>query len=395
MKTRLETVLTGDCLNVFKKIKDESVDLVYLDPPYFTQKKHKLKTRDGENEFIFSDEWRDIHHYIQHLKLRLIQCKRVLKSTGSLFLHCDKTAVHYLKITLDEIFNVANFQSEIIWTYRRWSNAKKGLLNNHQSLLFYSKSASFKFKTLYDDYSPSTNVDQIVQLRERDKRNKSVYKKNADGSLHLASEKRGVPLGDVWDIPYLNPKAKERVGYPTQKPILLLERIIQLTTDEGDLVLDPYCGSGSTLVAAKLLNRSCIGVDQSAEAVKLTKMRLKNPVKSTSQLLEKGRASYQRNDADIQLIVTKLKATLVQRNRGIDGLITLKNQLVPFKVVKKSSELEQAIKYLNKSTQKNAYKTKALYCDWPVDKKLIRRIEKAHQVLVFNNLQTLNKKIGI
>jgi site-specific DNA-methyltransferase (adenine-specific) len=128
---------------------------------------------------------------------------------------------------LDQVFGVENFQSEIIWSYKRWSNSKKGLLNNHQTIFFYSKTKEFKFNQKYDDYSASTNIDQIVQLRERDTRNKAVYKKNDDGTPVLCATKKGVPMGDVWDIPYLNPKAKERVSYPTQKPILLLERIIE------------------------------------------------------------------------------------------------------------------------------------------------------------------------
>ena len=144
-----------------------------------------------------------------------------------------------MKIVLDEIFGVANFQSEIIWTYKRWSNSKKGLLNNHQSIFFYSKTKNFKFNTIYTDYSETTNVDQILQDRIRDEKGKSRYKVDENGRVVMGKAKKGVPLSDVWEIPYLNPKAKERVGYPTQKPIILLEQIIKLVTDENDVVLDP------------------------------------------------------------------------------------------------------------------------------------------------------------
>jgi len=137
--------------------------------------------------------------------------------------------------------------------------------------------------------------------------------------------KQGVPLSDVWDIPYLNPKATERVGYPTQKPILLLERIIQLCTDEGDWVLDPFCGSGTTLVAAKLLGRNSVGVDVSSEAIEMTRQRLDNLQKTESALLAKGRSQYRRKDIEALECLNGLDYFVVQRNRGIDAL--LKHQI--------------------------------------------------------------------
>ncbi len=130
---------------------------------------------------------------------------------------------------------------------------KKGLLNNHQIILFYSKTSHFKFNRIYTEYSATTNIDQILQERVRNKDGKAVYKYNSDGDIVIGQSKKGVPLSDVWEIPYLNPKAKERVGYPTQKPILLLEQILRLVTDEGDFVIDPFAGSGTTLAAAKML----------------------------------------------------------------------------------------------------------------------------------------------
>lgn len=120
----------------------------------------------------------------------------------------------------------------------------------------------------------------------RDANGKTKYKTNAVGGYELIQNKKGVPLSDVWDIPYLNPKANERVGYPTQKPILLLEKVIQLVTDEGDIVLDPFCGSGTTLVAAKLLNRKHIGIDISDDAVQLANKRVNNPIRTDSNLLK-------------------------------------------------------------------------------------------------------------
>lgn len=128
-------------------------------------------------------------------------------------------------------------------------------------------------------------------------------------------------MADVWDIPFLNPKAKERVGYPTQKPILLLERIISLVTDLGDTVLDPFCGSGTTLVAAELLGRSSLGVDVSAEAVALARTRLVQPTKTSSELLRKGRDSYVQCDDEAMAHLHGLRFVPVQRNRGIDAIV--------------------------------------------------------------------------
>ena len=117
-----------------------------------------------------------------------------------------------------------------------------------------------------------------MQLRERDERNISVYKKDKDGKTVVSGKKKGVPMSDVWQIPYLNPKAKERVGYPTQKPVELLMRVVSLFSDEGDTVLDPFCGSGTTMIAASEMNRVVIGMDQSKDAIELTNQRLENPV---------------------------------------------------------------------------------------------------------------------
>ena len=136
--------------------------------------------------------------------------------------------------------------------------------------------------------------------------------------------KKGVPIADVWDIPLLNPKAKERVGYPTQKPILLLERIISLVTSPGDFVLDPFSGSGTTLVAADLLGRNSLGIDVSSEAVQLAKQRLAEPVRTTSELLRKGRDSYVQSDEEALAYLHGLPVVPVQRNRGMDAILKAK-----------------------------------------------------------------------
>ena len=194
-------------------------------------------------------------------------------------------------------------------------------LASHQTLFFYSKTDAYQYHQLFDDYSPSTNVDQILQRRRRDEYGKSVYARNDEGHIVNDGHKNGVPISDVWDIPYLNPKAKERVGYPTQKPILLLERIISLVTLPGDLVLDPFAGSGTTLVAAQLLGRDAIGMDVSIDAVELSRKRLLDPFKTTSELFRKGREAYVQSDDAALAFLHGVKFVPIQRNRGIDALL--------------------------------------------------------------------------
>ena len=354
-------ILLGDCIKELKSIDEKAIDLIYLDPPFFTQKKQSLKTRDNKKEYSFEDSWKDIHAYKNFIHERLVECKRVLKKTGSIFLHCDRSASHYLRIALDEVFEMNNFQSEIIWSYKRWSNAKKGLLNSHQVIFFYSKTKNFKFNMIYNDYSATTNIDQIFQKRVRDENGKTVYKHN-QGNVELIKAKKGVPLSDVWDIPYLNPKARERVGYPTQKPIILLERIISIASDKDDIVLDPFCGSGTTLVAAKLLGRKYIGIDTSKDAIKLTKSRLKSPVKSESRLIKNGKDAYLNQDEIVIKILRQINAVPVQRNKGIDGFLRTNGLMVPvpIKIQKKSETIDEATQHLIKACQKNKYPKKVL-----------------------------------
>lgn len=343
----------GDCLDVLLEMQLESVDLIYVDPPFFTQKVHDLVTRDGSTSFSFRDIWESDSAYADFIYQRIVRARDVLKSSGSLFFHCDQSASHIVRLMLDSIFSPDHFQSEIIWHYKRWSNAKKGLLPAHQTIFFYSKTDTFKFNSFYQEYSPSTNVDQIMQKRVRDARNKSVYARTGCGNVIGNGAKKGVPLSDVWEIPFLNPKAKERVGYPTQKPVLLLNKIIELVTDEGDVVLDPFCGSGTTLLAAQLLNRKSIGIDISEKAILLTKSRLENPVVTRSALLEKGKASYRKHDAYASGHLTGIEYMPVQRNKGIDGLLKQEIDGLPafVRVQRDGENIGQTIAALTKAAK--------------------------------------------
>ena len=166
MKTpsRMKTeVYQGDCMDILREWPTEQVDLIYLDPPFFTQREQKLSTRDRNTHFSFNDRWRSVSHYASFLHERLTEFHRVLKSTGSIFFHCDRTASHVARLILDQVFGERNFQSEIIWCYKRWSNSSRKLLPAHQTILFYSKGTDFKFNMILTGYSPTTNVDQILQ----------------------------------------------------------------------------------------------------------------------------------------------------------------------------------------------------------------------------------------
>lgn len=347
----------GDCLDILKKMPDQSVDLVYLDPPFFTQKVQKLGPRDRTKEFRFPDTWRSIDEYAGFIYDRLRELHRLLCSSGSIFFHCDRNAAHIARFLLNEIFGEEMFRAEIIWYYRRWSNDQKNVLPAHQNILFYSKTDIYKFNTYFEDYSPATNVDQILQKRKRDEFGKAVYARDEQGEIISNGFKKGVPLSDVWEIPFLNPKAKERTGYPTQKPILLLERIIKLVTDAGDTVLDPFCGSGTTLVAAKLLERNAIGIDLSVEAIEITQKRLNDPVRTESKLLETGKEAYRNLEEEVLQQLAGLDIVPVQRNNGIDAFVKLeyKGGPVPIRVQRPGETLTAAISALYKAARtKNA-----------------------------------------
>ena len=207
------------------------------------------------------------------MAMRLIECHRVLKDTGSLYLHCDPTMSHYLKLLLDCIFREKNFRNEIVWGYQRWTGATQHFQRMHDTILFYSASPINIFNMLKEAYS-----------------NKSKHKaarvtKITDVGLeqdYTSDTSRMKAMRDVWDISYLNSQAKERVGYPTQKPLALLERIIKASTNEGDVVLDPFCGCATACVAAEKLGRQWIGIDISEKAQELVLVRLKNEVVQTN-----------------------------------------------------------------------------------------------------------------
>ena len=353
----LNQIHQGDCLEVLATLPEDCVDLVYLDPPFFTQQTQTLRSK-ALQVYAFEDSWDSMPAYLAFLKERVCAVQRVMKPHATLFLHCDRHASHYIRVMLDEVFGYDRFVSEIIWTYRRWSHSTRALLPSHQTIFMYANGDDYTFNDIFLPYSETTNLDQILQKRERNPHGKTAYVHDEQGEIILNGEKKGVPLSDTWDIPYLNPKAKERTGYPTQKPLLLLERILQLSSHEGAVVLDPFCGSGTTCVAAHLLQRHYIGIDQSPAAVHLTRQRLENPIRTRSAVLEQGREAYHNLPDYVVNILNTLPVKLVQRNSGIDALYDsyVEGKPIVIRVQREGESIHHAIQKLQQAgAKKHAY----------------------------------------
>ena len=266
-------LILGDNLIELQKLPNESVDLIYLDPPFFSNKTYEVIWGDDGEKRSFDDRFAGgIDHYISWLKLRVRQMHRILKPTGSIFLHCDWHANAEIKVEiLNKIFGRNNFRNEIIWCYKKWSVAEKMFSRNHDNIFFYTKTNNYTYNQLFQGRAEST------LKRFQDKKIVSGYDESGNRipSKTTEEESQGVKMYDWWDIPIVPPSGKERIGYPTQKPEVLLQRIIEATTNEGDIVLDPFVGGGTTVAVAERLNRKWIGIDQSVMAIKVSDLRLK------------------------------------------------------------------------------------------------------------------------
>jgi DNA modification methylase len=274
----------GDNLSVLELLSRElegQVTLAYLDPPFLTGRAHERVTRrkGGNGELVretahaFDDRWDGMAHYLDALAPRLERVFRCLSADGSLVLHVDPKTSHYAKVLCDELFGADNFASEIIWRYRRWPAKTANFQRVHDVLLRFTKTpgGAAKFVQCYEPLAPSTlrtwgTGKQRAVLDAAGRRRRSSTTETASP---------GTPLGDVWEIGIVAPVARERTGYPTQKPEALLERLISTLTSVGDLVLDPYAGSGTSLAVAARLKRRAVGVDQSDAALDVIRERLR------------------------------------------------------------------------------------------------------------------------
>ena len=291
-----------------------SVDLIYLDPPFNSQRQYNSIYKDETGRPLpdqveaFCDTWeldaererairmmpvlmresgiddsvaefwrlwmralRDTQPqllaYLSYMAERLLIMHRILKPTGSLYLHCDPTASHYIKALLDAIFGHRHFRNEIIWSYRRWPAKQHNFQRMHDVILRYSKGSAPTWNQLYEPRSASTlkrfgdkhRVNDIVDLSSGQRRTRKEV---------IDEPTKGMPIRDVWDLSILAGSSKERMGYATQKPLALMERIIESSSNPGDVVLDPFCGCATTLEAAHKLGRRWIGIDIAIHAIK-------------------------------------------------------------------------------------------------------------------------------
>ena len=212
----------------------------------------------------------DMLAYLAMMAGRIVELERVLKTGGSIYLHCDPTASHYLKLLLDSVFGSRSFQNEIIWSYRRWPAPVKHFQRMHDSLLFYAKGGvPATFNVEYEENSPS-------YLRRFKGNTQMLDPETKTRKITLDQPSRGLPRRDVWELSIIAGSKKERLGYPTQKPESLLERIVRASSDEGQIILDPFCGCGTTVAVAQGLNRRWIGIDVTYLAIGLIKNRLRD-----------------------------------------------------------------------------------------------------------------------
>jgi len=273
-ETWLNELWCGDNIDVLKQIPDESVDLIYIDPPFFSNRHYEVIWGNGAELRSFGDRWKGgIEHYVGWMVPRLKELHRILKKTGSIYVHLDWHAVHYLKIEMDKIFGYDNLRNEIIWSYKRYTAASTMFQRLHDTILFYGKGKNGTFNTIREPYGEKSGKADSHYKQDKDGRwFRWQKRKGKDPYKVYLSEGRRV--GDVWEIPLINSTSKERIGYPTQKPEALLERIIKASSNEGDIVLDAFCGCGTTIAMAEKLNRKWIGLDVSPIAVKVMTERL-------------------------------------------------------------------------------------------------------------------------
>lgn len=261
--------------------------LVYMDPPFLTNRMHDAvlrKTRGGgregesERSFertsvpAFDDRWSDQAAYLEALAPRLAAARDLLAPHGSLVLHVDPKTSHYLKVLADEIFGFDAFASEIVWRYRRWPSKTQNFQRVHDVLLRYRKDPREKprWNQLYEPLAAST----VATWGKTKQRAEFAKDGRRTRSTSTSEPTQGVPMGDVWDIGVIAPISRERTGYPSQKPEALIERLVTGLTNPGDLVIDPYAGSGTTLAVAARLGRRYVGIDQSEVALEIASGRL-------------------------------------------------------------------------------------------------------------------------
>ncbi len=346
------TIWTGDNLDILRGLNSECVDLIYLDPPFNSNQDYSAPVGSKAAGAAFKDTWtlsdldvawmgliadeqpaiyqvlqaaslthgKGMQSYLCMMAVRLLEMRRVLKSTGSLYLHCDPTASHYLKLLMDAVFGATQFRNHIIWKRTSGHSDAQRYGHVHDDLLFYVKGSDYQWHRDYQDYDPEY-VERYYRYRDSDGRRwmsdnlsaaglqgggydyewkgvrrvwrvpeatmarldgegRIFYTKNGmPRRKRYLDEAKGLPVQDVWtDVQAVRSWHKEKIGYPTQKPLALVDRIIKASSNEGDIVLDPFCGCATALIAAEKLERQWVGIDLSPKAIELVHDRLKREV---------------------------------------------------------------------------------------------------------------------
>ena len=341
-----KTIWTGDNLDILRGMNSESVDLIYLDPPFNSNRDYEAPIGSAAAGAAFKDTWtlsdldvawmgliadehpaiyktleaaglthgKGMQSYLCMMAVRLLEMRRVLKDTGSVYLHCDPTASHYLKQLMDSVFGARNYRNEIVWKRFNFHADAKRFGRVSDTILFYTKSDQYQFNPQRAPFSKEY-VESKFRHRDKDGRLFRLSDLNPPGGRGPVYEYHGVTkawrytedkmkeleqqgriytnskiaqlkryldelegqaVHNIWiDVSPINPRAKERLGYPTQKPIALLERIIKASSNEGDMVLDPFCGCATACVAAENLGRKWVGIDLSPKAIELVNVRLR------------------------------------------------------------------------------------------------------------------------
>lgn len=369
------TLYFGDNLEILReKIPSESFDLIYLDPPFNSNRNYNVIFKEGLQDSpaqvqAFADSWHwtretqetfeelvavrssktkinadiinlmqaleklvghnDVLAYLTMMTIRLLELHRVLKSTGSIYLHCDPTASHYLKLVMDAIFGKQNFRNEIVWCYATPSGAQNVFPRKHDTILFYTKTDNYFFVSPRIPHK--SGLHNTGQVFQSDKEDVEKIKE---------MERLGKKVEDWWvDIYPVDRMRSERLGYPTQKPEALLERIINASSKEGDWILDPFCGCGTTVSVAERLKRNWIGIDITMLSINLMRRRLKDQFGNIEIFIDGrprdiagAKALFQKDPFEFEYWAldlveatpaqSKTKENMRGADKGIDGIIT-------------------------------------------------------------------------
>lgn len=277
-KAPANQLILGDNLEVLRTLPSGSIDLIYTDPPFFSGRNYNIIWGDTNEVRSFYDIWEGgIDSYLVWLNARLWEMRRILKKTGSIYVHCDWHASHYIKTEMDKIFGYENFRSEVIWNKGfRGTESQKIYQRAHDIILWYSKTDEWIWNDQFQQYK-DVDMKRYNKVDEQGRKYALIKRKRTDGMIYYGKtypKESGKRINDIIDVPVMASTSGERVGYPTQKPEELLTRIIKASSNEGDIVADFFCGGGTTLAVAQKLKRRFIGCDSSRVAISVSLDRL-------------------------------------------------------------------------------------------------------------------------